>query len=124
MVHCIFLIIVRWLHNFPTSSQFQSLPKIEQKALNWLENFWHGIYYENGDSLKSLLYQTIQNFVSRNPYAEVFRTIDLNVLFKSPCDIQQFDHLWLPSFVISLQILYKLATIDNVIHLLTLYCRR
>ena len=46
---------------------FNSLPKAEQKAYNWLTQYLHGIHWESGDFLYLNLNQIIQNFVLRNP---------------------------------------------------------
>ena len=48
---------------------FNSLPKSEQKAYNWLTNYLHGLHWDSGDYLYLNLNQIIQSFVLRNPNA-------------------------------------------------------
>ena len=48
---------------------FNILPKLEQKAYNWLTNYLHGLHWENGDYLYINLNQILQSFVLRNPGA-------------------------------------------------------
>ena len=48
---------------------FNILPKLEQKACNWLTNYLHGLHWENGDYLYLNLNQILQSFVLRNPGA-------------------------------------------------------
>ena len=48
---------------------FNSLPKSEQKAYNWLTNYLHGLHWDSGDYLHLNLNQIIQSFVLRNPNA-------------------------------------------------------
>ena len=48
---------------------FNILPKLEQKAYNWLTNYLHGLHLENGDYLYINLNQILQTFVLRNPGA-------------------------------------------------------
>ena len=46
---------------------FNILPKLEQKAYNWLTNYLHGLHWENGDYLYINLNQILQSFVLRIP---------------------------------------------------------
>ena len=39
------------------------LPKLEQKAYNWLTNYLHGLHWENGDYLYINLSQILRSFV-------------------------------------------------------------
>ena len=48
---------------------FNSLPKSEQKAYNWLTSYLHGLHWDSGDYLDLNLNQIIQRFVLRNPNA-------------------------------------------------------
>ena len=48
---------------------FNILPKLEQKAYNWLTNYLHGLHWEKGDYLYINLNQILQSFVLRNPGA-------------------------------------------------------
>ena len=48
---------------------FQSLPKSEQKAFNWLTDYSHGLHWDRGNYLYLNLNQIIQKFVLRNPNA-------------------------------------------------------
>ena len=52
---------------------FNILPKLEQKAYNWLTNYLHGLHWENGDYLYINLNQILQSFVLRNPGAFFLR---------------------------------------------------
>ena len=45
---------------------FNILPKLEQKAYNWLTNYLHGLHWENGDYLHINLNRILQIFVFRN----------------------------------------------------------
>ena len=54
---------------FLPSVNFNSLPKSEQKAYNWLTNYLHGLHWDSGDYLYLNLNQIIQSFVLRNPNA-------------------------------------------------------
>ena len=57
---------------FLPPASFNSLPKSEQKAYNWLTNNLHGIHWESGDYLYLNHNQIIQSFVLRNPYAVIY----------------------------------------------------
>ena len=48
---------------------FNSLPKSEKKAYNWLTNYLHGLHWDSGDYLYLNLNQIIQSFALRNPNA-------------------------------------------------------
>ena len=48
---------------------FIVLPKLEQKAYNWLTIYLHSLHWENGDYLYIKLNQILQIFVLRNPSA-------------------------------------------------------
>ena len=48
---------------------FNILPKLEQKAYNWLTKCLHDLHLENGDNLYINLNQLLQSFVLRNPGA-------------------------------------------------------
>ena len=48
---------------------FNSLPKSEQKAYNWLTKYLHGLHWDSGNYLNLKLNQIIQSFVLRNPNA-------------------------------------------------------
>ena len=48
---------------------FNSLPKAEQKAYNWLTHYLHGIHWESGIIISLNLNQIIRSFVLRNPNA-------------------------------------------------------
>ena len=56
-------------HIFLPPVPFNSLPKAEQKAYNWLTQYLLGIHWESGDYLYLNLNQIIQSFVLRNPNA-------------------------------------------------------
>ena len=45
---------------------FNSFPKSEQKAYNWLTNYLHGLHWDSGDYLYLNLSQINQSFVLRN----------------------------------------------------------
>ena len=45
---------------------FNSLPKSEHKAYNWLTNYFYGLHWDSGDDLYLKLNQIIQSFVLRN----------------------------------------------------------
>ena len=63
---------------------FNSLPKSEQKAYNWLDKlFGHGLHWDSGDYLYLNLNQIIQCFVLRNPNA-VFYAIGKKKLIFYP----------------------------------------
>ena len=49
---------------FLPRASFNSLPKFEQKACNWLTGNMHRIDWESGDYLYLNLNQVIQNFFS------------------------------------------------------------
>ena len=54
---------------FQPPVSFNSLPKSEQIAYNWLTNNLHGIHWGSGDYIFLNLHQIIQSFVLRNPNA-------------------------------------------------------
>ena len=58
---------------FVVPVNFNILPKLEQKAYNWLTNYLHGLHWENGDYLYINLNQILQSFVLRNPGAVLLR---------------------------------------------------
>ena len=55
--------------NFLPPASFNSLPKFEQEAYNWLTNNLHGIHWKRGDYSYLNFNQIIQNVVLRNPKA-------------------------------------------------------
>ena len=48
------------------------VPKLEQKAYNWLTNYLQGLHWENGDYLYINLNQILQSFVLINPGAVIY----------------------------------------------------
>ena len=69
---------------------FNSIPKSEQKAYNWLTNLLHGLHWDSGDYLYLNLNQIIQSFVLRNPniicYSKGKEKADFLILRPQSCE--------------------------------------